>query len=72
MFELNKEYPFDQIEAWAKEENVSITQYGEDCVIGETFLVVGIEYSDVVWSFVMTGYRALQGVFKLIYQFPEP
>jgi hypothetical protein len=67
-FELNKSYPYQEIEKWVEEdEELSLTEYGEE-TIGENFLVMKNDYSADVISFILDGTRGGEYMYKVIYK----
>jgi len=63
---LNKDYTFKQIEEFAKDD-YDLRELG-GLTIGQAFIVLENNNSDVIISFVLTGYNTAQGnIYTCIY-----
>jgi len=64
-FTLNKEYPFSKIEAFTEIVQGDTRTYGNNFIIGESFITIRWHPGCVV-SFILTGYNT-KAIYKCIY-----
>jgi hypothetical protein len=63
---LNQEYNFAQIESFANENDYNLEELGNG-VIGETFIVLRNNNSDITISFMLIGASSKKYFYKCIY-----
>lgn len=65
-YKKGKDYSYNQIEAFANENDYSIEDYGRKR-IGENFLVLLHNDKDITISFILSGVRSNEYIYQCIY-----
>lgn len=65
--EIDKEYIYDDVLDFAREEDYDVNELGEE-IVGENFIVLKHNYSDKVISLIHTGSTGKGYVYKVVYK----